>query len=268
MWGAQAGSLARHIAGENPRERECAMRILRKPSVRFLVLASISVGLTVGSGALASGAGPFSKLATIRGGGGLCGTTKATGCTVNVQTFSAIETRAIISGVEVRLECQENGKGTGWNPGGSPPKQNASADSLAVTKCVLPKFASCNASVAVSGLPWEMMATTDGAGSFAMQTTIPSGGLALTLTGTCPMTGTFEISGTYNGALINAIATECEPLTYAHCTYDKREGESSGKLAVKKEGKSLGTATQNGESFFYCTGGGSCTAEKNQMTVE
>ena len=230
--------------------------------------ASIVVGVVAITGGFASGAGPFSKLATIRGNGGLCGSTKATGCTANFQTKTPIETRTTIAGIEVRIQCQETAKGTGWNPGGSPPKQNASADSLEVTGCTVLKPAGCTASVTVKSLPWEMMATSDGEGSFAMQTVVPAGGLVLELTGTCAIKGTYEMSGTYNGALINATTTECEPLTYAHCTYDKREGESSGKLTVKKGGSTIGFATQNGETFFYCTGGGKCTAKENQITVE
>ncbi len=244
-----------------------------KTSLPRLLLALLAVSALVGAGlaTIASGAGPYSNLAKFLGNKTACGTTQATGCTFNGKTVTALQFRVTITGSgEARTECQVSLKGAGWNPGGSPPVQNDSISFLELTKCVVHGFEACKVTPEVSGLPWATMATTDGKGNFADQITIPKGGLKFKLSGTCPVkAGTYEFSGQVNAETTNTSEgePECEPVTYAHCTYDEFE-QASGKLVVTSEGKEVGSALVIGEIFFYCTGGGACTEKQNQIALE
>jgi hypothetical protein len=235
----------------------------------LLTVALVVLGAFVAWSAIASGAGPYKEKAVFEGNGKECGTEKKTGCTFNSKTTKPLEFRLTIGGKEVRVECQEENTGTGWNPPGEMPQQNDSIDSLKLTECKVQGFGSCKVTPEIKGLPWVTKATREGpGGAFADQVVVPKEGLRFKFEGACPVAaGTYGVSGELNASTIVANEPFCEPKTYVNCTYDKFEGKGSGTLTAEKEEKEAGTAIVVGEFFIYCTGGGACTEKANQIKL-
>lgn len=243
----------------------------KSKTTRLLAVILGATALGAAWAAIASGAGPYEELAKILGNGKECGASKSTGCTFNVRTQTAPKlTIKLNGGGEARIECQQIGKGTGFNPGGTPPTANNSVDALELTECKVAGAAECKVSAEAKGLPFEAMATRKSpGGAVANQYRVPTNGLLYTLEGSCPIAnGTYGLSGNLNMELVNANEPECIEVIYFHCSYEKRQGENSGKLTVRKEEKEVGSATETGEAFFVCTGGGACTSTANQITFK
>lgn len=247
-----------------------AMTTKKKRFVALFVATACTMALV----GVASAAGPYANLATFNGNGTACGNATASGCGFKSFTVSGsplVLTVKPVIGSSFTLQCDESNVGVGWNPGGAPFMQNDSLNNLSFTNCSAPGFPSCTVTASANTTtPWVTEATKDNSTppNFADQLQVPSGVASFTLAGSCPTTpGTYFVSGTLNAAATNGSGPTCNTTTGANCsklTYDS----TSGTLTVKTSGgTTVGSATEAGTVYLYCTSGGSCTTTNNQLTL-